>query len=518
VDTSAGIPAAVCGRPPGAIIARVSTEGVAMPGEPDGSSAPSGVPRAGFDLASVDPRLPGMVAPLRRWAVPIGVLVLALTTLYVMRYGAARFSWADFRTFYQAGLDVRAGRDPYTGAISFIHAYIPAGNGTYWTTQAYVYAPLFAYLMVPLTLLPHYAALTTWDLLNVAFLVLSVYAALRAARLRPGAGMLLMLAAAASVTLPVHRELDLGQSDLLLMALVCCAFWARSAGRAGLAGLLLGAAGAVKPELLLLALFLLWRRDFRFALAAIGSTLVLGLAPFLLLGQRAWSDFWTAWGFWSNQYLPFLHNEAPKGVLARLFTVNPAARPLTVTPTLVTVLWVVVVLVVLGLAVSVISTRPLRRDSAPLLEVGLVIEAIMLVSPLTERPYFLFLLIPLIGLFCWVREVGVTDRFTRRAAAAAAVVWVLLAGPAEFAEYVLDTGVTVQSHAAVLFNLLAPVYLWVTVAAFILQLLVVAHIRGLRVVPAVGATLHGAPGLLMAWLRDAGSALGLGRGASSPAA
>ena len=82
----------------------------------------------------------------------------------------------------------------------------------------------------------------------------------------------------------------------------------------------------------------------------------------------------------------------------------------------------------------------------------------------------------------------------------------------------LDTGVTVQSHAAVLFNLLAPVYLWVTVAAFILQLLVVAHIRGLRVVPAVGATLHGAPGLLMAWLRDAGSALGLGRGASSPAA
>jgi hypothetical protein len=495
----------------------VSSEGGALPGEA-GAEAVAGTPPARFDLATVDSRLPGMIAPFRRWAVPIGILVLALTTLYVMRYGAARFSWADFRSFYQAGVDVRAGHDPYTVAISFIHAYVPAGNGSYWTTQAYVYAPFFAYLMVPLSLLPHYAALTTWDLLNVAFLVLALYAALRAAGLRPGAGMLVMLAAFAAVTLPVHRELDLGQSDLLLMALVCSAFWARSAGRAVVAGALLGAAGAVKPELLLLALFLLWRRDFRFALAAIGSTLVLGLAPFLLLGQRAWSDFWTAWGFWSNQYLPFLHNEAPKGVLARLFTVNPASRPLVVAPSLVTVLWIVVVLVALGLTISVISTRPLRRDVASLLEVGLVIEGIMLVSPLTERPYFLFLLIPLIGLFCWVREVGVTDRFTRRAAAAAAIVWVLLAGPAEFAEYVFDTGVTVQSHAAVVFNLLAPVYLWVTVAAFVLQLLVVAHIRGLRVVPAVGATLRGAPGLLGAWLRDAGSALGVGRRARSPAA
>ena len=224
------------------------------------------------------------------------------------------------------------------------------------------------------------------------------------------------------------------------------------------------------------------------------STAVLGLAPFLLLGQRAWSDFWTAWGFWANQYLPFLHNESPKGVLARLFTVNPAAHPLTVAPGAVTVLWLVLAVVVLdpdrrGL---VHPTAAPRRLS--LLEVGLAIEAIMLVSPLTERPYFLFLLIPLIGLFCWVREVGVAGLFERRATVVAVLFWLLLAGPAELAEYVFDTGVTVQSHAAPLFTLLAPVYMWVTVAAFVLQLLVVAHIRGLRLVPAVAATVRGAPG------------------------
>ncbi len=494
----------------------MSREAAAIAGAGGGAVLP-GAPPARFDLAVVDRRLPGMIAPLRRWAIPLGVLVIAGAALYVMRYGAARFSWADFRTFYQAGLDVRAGRDPYLGAISFINTYTPAGNGSYWTTQAYVYAPFFAYLMVPLTLLPHYGALTTWDLLNVAFLVLSVYAALRAAGLVPRPTMVVLLTAAAAVTLPVHREWDLGQSDLLVMALVCAALWARSAGRGGLGGLLLGAGCAVKPELLLLAVFLLWRRDFRFGLSAAASAVVLGLAPFLLLGQRAWTDFWTAWSFWSDQYLPFLHNEAPKGVLARLFTLNPAARPLAVAPSVETVLWIAVALIVVGLTVSVLSTRPLRRDSLSLLEVGLAIEAIMLVSPLTERPYFLFLLIPLIGLFCWFREAGVGDVWLRRAAAVAVLIWVLLAGPAELAEYVLDTGVTVHGQAAPLFTLLAPVYLWVTVAAFVLQLLVVAHARGLCLLPAVGETVRGAPGLLLAWIRDAGSALGVGRRSRAPA-
>jgi hypothetical protein len=508
------------GIPPAqrAIIAPVSTRGGRLSQQPGGTEPDTGATRTPFDATVFDRRLPGIVAWLRPWAVPISVLVIAAAALYVMRYGAARFSWADFRTFYQAGLDVRSGTNPYLGAMSFIHAYTPAGHGIYWTTQVYVYAPFFAYLMVPLTLLPHWGALTTWDLLNVAFVVFSVYAALSAAGLRPSAAMLLVLAAASAVTLPVHREWDLGQSDLLVMALICAALWARSAGRAGLAGVLLGAGSAVKPELLLLALFLLWRRDFRFAIVAAVSTAILGLAPFLLLGQRAWSDFWTAWGFWANQYLPFLHNESPKGMLARLFTVNPAAHPLTVAPGAVTVLWLVLTVVVLVLTVAVTSTRPLRRDALSLLEVGLAIEAIMLISPLTERPYFLFLLIPLIGLFCWVREVGVAGLFERRATVVAVLFWLLLAGPAEVAEYVFDTGVTVHSHAAPLFTLLAPVYMWVTVAAFVFQLLVVAHLRGLRLIPAIGATLRGAPALLLAWLGDAGSALGVVRESGSRAA
>jgi alpha-1,2-mannosyltransferase len=493
----------------------VSSGAEIVPGKPAGVDAAPGPAHPRFDLATVDPRLPAMVAPLRRWAAPIGVLVLAAAAAYVMRYGAARFTWVDFRSFYQAGLDVRAGRDPYLGAIGFIHAYVPAGNGTYWTTVAYIYAPFFALLMVPLTFLSHYAALTTWDVLNVLLLVVAVYAALRATGLRPGWGMLLLLAALSALTLPVHREWDLGQTDVFLMALLCAALWARSAGRGLLGGLLLGAACAVKPELLLLALLLLWRRDFRFGLATIGSAVVLGLAPFLLLGQRAWSDFWTAWGFWANQYVAFLHNESPKGVLARLFTINPAGHPLAVAPGVVTVLWIVVAVLVVGLTVAVSSPHPLRRDSLSLLEVGLAVEAIMLVSPLTERPYFLFLLIPLLGLLCWVREVGVTDQFVRRAALAAALGWVLLAGPAEFAEYLFDPGVTTASGAAPLFDLLAPVYLWVTVAGFVLQLLVVSRIRGTRVLPAVEDTVRGAPGLIAAWFRDAAAALGVGRGRRS---
>ncbi len=462
-------------------------------------------------LSAIDPRLAELVAPLRRLAVPASILVLALAAAYNMRYGSAQLRSADFPSFYQAGLALRAGHDPYLPAMAFVHAYTPGGNGTYFAARAYVYAPFFALLMVPLTLLPTYPALTVWDLLNVAFLVLAVGAALRAAGLRPGPGLVLALSAAGAVTLPMHREWALGQSDVLVLALVCTALWARAARRPVGAGVLLGAACAIKPELLLLALFLLWKRDFHLALSTLASTAVLALAPFLLLGRAAWSHFWTVWSFWSDQYLPFVHNESPKGVLARLFTVNPVAHPLAVLPSIETVGWVAVVVIVTVLVVAVVSTQPLRRDSLSLLEVGLVTEAIMLVSPLTERPYFMLLLIPLLGLVAWISQARPGDTLVHRAAVTGVVIWVLMLGPVEVAETVLGAGISTGSAAAPIYVLLAPLYLWLGVAAFVLQLIVVARVRGLGVLPAAAGTVRRAPALVASWLRDAGIALALTR-------
>lgn len=463
-------------------------------------------------LSALDPRLPELVAPLRRVAAPAAVLVLALAAAYNMRYGSGQLAGADFPSFYHAGLAVRAGHDPYLPAMAFLHAYTPAGNGTYFAASVYVYAPFFALLMVPLTLLPPYPALTLWDLLNVGFLVLAVFAALRAAGLRPGPVMVLVLSAAGAVTLPMHREWSLGQSDVLVLALICTALWAHAAHRSAGAGVLLGAACAIKPELLLLALFLAWKRDFRFALASAVSAAVLALAPFLLLGRAAWSHFWTVWGFWSNQYLPFLHNESPRGVLARLFTANPVAHPLTVLPAAETAVWIAVVVAVAALVVAVVSTHPLRRTSLSLLEVGVALEAIMLVSPLTERPYFVLLLIPLLGLVAWVSQGEPAAPPVHRAAVAGAAVWVLMLGPVELAETLLGAGITTGSTAAPLYVLLAPLYLWLGVAAFALQLLVVSRARRLRVLPAVLDTVCRSPALLSSWLRDAGAALPARRG------
>jgi hypothetical protein len=464
---------------------------------------PATSPRAALDV-----RLSALAARVRPLAAPAGLLVLALAAAYNMADGPARFGWADFHSFYAAGVDVRTGIDPYLGALRFVRAYHPALSGSLFATQAYVYAPFFAVLMAPLSLLSSYAALTVWDLLNVGFLVLAVWAALRSAGVRPSAGLLLLLAAAGAVTLPLHREWSLGQSDVLVMALLTTSLWARSAGRSALAGLLLGAGAAIKPELLLLAAYLLWRREFRYALTTVAATAVLALAPFALLARSAWGHFWQVWGFWANQYLPFIHNEAPKGVLTRLFTVNPVSRPLVDAPGAVTALWLVIVIVVLGLTLAVSGRRRLRRDPLSLLEVGLALEAIMLVSPLTERPYFLLLLVPLLGLLCWLRQTGLRGRRVRRAALAALLLWVSLVGPAEVWEYALDPGLLGRSRGDALFVLLAPAYMWVTVAAFVLQLVVVARLRGVRVLPAAGEALRRAPFLIAEWARDAGSALG----------
>jgi alpha-1,2-mannosyltransferase len=463
-----------------------------------------GVTRA---LAALDRELPALIAPLRRWTVPIGILVLALAALYNMHYGAARFGWIDFHSFYWAGQDIRSGIDLYGPALAFVHGQGATGAGITWGTKAYVYAPFFAFVMVPFTLLSPYAALTVWDLLNVGFLTLAVYAALRAAGVRPSAGMTLILAAAAAVIQPIHAEWNLGQTDVLALCLLATSIWSCTAGRRGLAGVLLGIVCAIKPELLLLTVFLLWKREFRFALTAAASGAVLILAPFVVLSHRVWTDFWTVWSFWSGPFVAFIHNEAPKGVLTRLLTANPVVHPLAVAPGLVTVLWVVIVLVVAALVLAVTSPRPLRRDALSLLEVGLVLEAVLLVSPLTEWPYLLMLVIPLVGIVAWLFRADPAQRSTRRAVLAGLAVWLALLGPAEVIEYSLDQGLAGRGLGTALLVLIAPMYLYTLIGAFVLQLRLVARARGLAIPTAVRRAVASLPSLAAAWVRDAGAAL-----------
>jgi uncharacterized membrane protein len=168
----------------------------------------------------------------------------------------------------------------------------------------------------------------------------------------------------------MHKEWFLGQTDVFVLCIVTFSIWARLAGRRTLAGVLLGIACPVKPALAMLLPFLLWKREYRFAIVSAVTAVALYVAPFLLLPRQVWQDSFTVWRFWSNEFVAFVHNDSPAGVFARLFTTNPVVRPLHAAPLVATVLWVVVVALVVLACAAVIAARPLRRDVVSLLEAG----------------------------------------------------------------------------------------------------------------------------------------------------
>ena len=69
-----------------------------------------------------------------------------------------------------------------------------------------------------------------------------------------------------------------------------------------------------KPMLLLIAGFLFWKREFKFAFATVGGFAFLLLAPFVWLGPEALGHLLKLWRFYGSQYLSFSENITPRGM------------------------------------------------------------------------------------------------------------------------------------------------------------------------------------------------------------
>ena len=431
------------------------------------------------------------------------VAVLAFTFYRDVRIGVYRLPYTDFQSFYGAAVAVRHHLDPYGPALDWIRTYVPSGNGSLFATKSYVYGPFFAFLLSPLTYLSMHGALVVWDVLNVAFLVGAVYALLRSAGAPSRLPTVLAIAAAASMWAAVRKEWYLGQSDVFLLFLLCSALWARTTGRANISGLLLGIVIATKPAYAALLPFLLWKREFRLALVGVGTGTVLSLAPSLWLGPTTLAHQLQVWSFWSGPFVAVAHNDSPKGVLTRLFTINPVAQPLFVAPGLVTSIWLLLSAGVAIVVLAVIQPAPFRKDARSLIEFGLMIEALLLISPLTEWPYLLVLLVPLIGLFVWVNQIEPQSRQGVVAAFGAIAVAIALYGPANAVEYWALAHLGGGAVRSAVFVVVAGANLYLVVIAFGLQLHALHAISGRSTSEATIALITHLPKHIAAWLADA---------------
>jgi hypothetical protein len=343
-----------------------------------------------------------------------GVLALAgilSYALWALNGGLVREgNWigVDFHVYYQAAMVLRRGEDVYAAGIS----------------PPYVYPPLLAALVIPLSLLNITAATIVWKVLQHVCLLVAggVLVAMLPRGVRPLAAGLLLFGL---MTVPLRDEIQVGESNSLVLALVAGALWfawratldehpSTAFSLAGVrvapphiaAGALLGLAAGIKVLPVLLVAYFWWRGPRGVALAATVLFLLLQAVQLIFVPSAA--------GYWLVQFpalfgqaFPFLDNQSLNAFVARAVVpvLDPSTNVIDAEALRPWLTWGANLLVLAG---SVIALR--RSDVAAwashprggavrlLLEAGLVLLTTNLVSGSTWLHHLVALAVPLCGL------------------------------------------------------------------------------------------------------------------------
>src|SRR5581483_5436829 len=259
-----------------------------------------------------------------------------------------------------AGEAIRTGADLYAPARAIaVNQYAmfapntPGGNAS-----AYVYPPLVALALAPLSALSFEAASLVWYLVLIASVVLTAAALADALSLsRPGARGLAFAAILLGLLLfkPVRGALGYTrQIDVVLLMLLALSLRAFVRRHDIVAGICLGLAIAIKPFFVVIALFLIWEGSLRGFVAAGVTSVVLGLIPLALLGLIG--DYVQVAAYWSSPgFIASPVSQSLTSLLLRLSTENQFTRPILDAPWLVTPLRVVYALAIVGLLLWMVT-------------------------------------------------------------------------------------------------------------------------------------------------------------------
>ncbi len=242
---------------------------------------------------------PGETSP--RWLTPgrlltilLGTIVVTLIPLLYLNLLSSvlgdleRKEWggADFTAYYTAARLIRVGRSPYDEAAFGAEAQ----SLGFRNDRPYIYPPLLAIGVTPLTLLPPRQATTVWFLLNVTLLGLCSIVVARTLGFQTHRLAVVSLLLAALTFYPAVFSVFVGQANVLLLALLVLAWYGTRHGSEVLAGVAIGAASLIKVFPFCLALYFLWKGRYRSFLSAVAAMVILtafsiavvGLEPHLI--------------------------------------------------------------------------------------------------------------------------------------------------------------------------------------------------------------------------------------------
>ncbi len=320
----------------------------------------------------------------------------------------------DFGIYMQAAQDLVAGRDPYSRFRS-VAGIDPT------LTPFYIYPPVLAWLLQPLTRLSGFHQnLVALAVLHAAILA-AVYATCRALKVTDWQEMALYLILTVTF-FPIWQNLILEQVNPLLMALGAFWLWGwTAAGRSGAlgGGMALGLSVAFKliqaPLLLLVAV----RRRWSLLAATLATAAALSLAASAWLLPEYLAHVLFKVGGGTGQFL----NQAPAALVTRLARPISFYRTTPLTGPELTLTAAALAAVVIALT-AMAMREPARTRPARALEGAAALAATPLLLPLVWDTH-LVLLLPVV--FVLLHEA--IRRRSGGLAAAVMAAWLLL-GPA----------------------------------------------------------------------------------------
>lgn len=219
------------------------------------------------------------IAPLRLLTVLLFVILFALMpVLYVNLLasvledlGNKEWGGADFTAYYTAARLIREKKSPYDGPAFWQEAE----SLGFRHDRPYIYFPLLAIVLTPLTLLTPQHATVVWFCTNAALLTLSAVLMITVLRLHESALAVAGLMLATLVFYPAIFSIFVGQANVWLLTLLVLAWYLAKRGTDVVAGIMIAFASLIKVFPFCIALYFLWKGKYRIFLSTLAAVIVL---------------------------------------------------------------------------------------------------------------------------------------------------------------------------------------------------------------------------------------------------
>jgi alpha-1,2-mannosyltransferase len=305
--------------------------------------------------------------------------------------------FVDFDAYYTAAFVFRDRGDPYEREQFFLHEnrnpqFYDAGkragtvhpHKTFEHVHPYIYPPMLAFLLIPLTLLSKSAAGSVWLCVNLALAAGSIVLLVRTNGFR-GATLVALAVVLALQFHALDETLALGQANMVVSFLVFLAVYLFLRGRGALSALALALSIAIKLQPAAFLLYFLLARELRYVAACVAALVLLHAPVLFFLGPDPFTVF-------AGEVMPMMAggfanplNQSLSGFVLRLLGplggggVGRAVAALA------------------ALAFLALVVRSLRlREVDHLYNVSLFSVAVLVIAPVTWNAHLVLLLLPIL--------------------------------------------------------------------------------------------------------------------------